>query len=154
MLNALTIMRLQPFHKGHKMIIDQMLKENKKVLLLIGSINKTDEKNPYSFEQRKEMIHQIYFDEIQKGKLIVKGIKDINNPPKWVSFVKQHMPFEADTYYCGIDQDGYLFKKEGFKIKHFNRNKHPISGTSIRKKIKLNDPSWKHDVPKEIHHLI
>jgi cytidyltransferase-like protein len=154
MANALTIMRLQPLHNGHKKIIDQMLKENKKVILLIGSIDKNDKKNPYSFEQRKEMVYQIYFKEIQENKLFVKGIKDINNPPKWASFVKQQLPFETSVYYCGSDQDGHLFEKEGFSIKLFNREELPISGTNIRKKIADGSLDWKNDVPCQIHHLI
>ena len=88
MTTALTIMRLQPFHNGHKKIIDTMLQENNQVILLIGSINKTDNKNPYSFEKRLKMVKKIYSDAIHSKKLIIKGIKDINNPPKWVDYVK------------------------------------------------------------------
>ena len=154
MPNALTVMRLQPFHNGHKKIINAMLKENEKVILLIGSMDLINDKNPYSFETRLKMIQTIYPDDILSKKLIVLGIKDINNPPKWVNHVKKHLPFNADIYYCGTDQDANLFKKEGFKIKQFERKDLPICGTNIRKKIKLNDPTWKQDVPKEIHHLI
>ena len=46
------------------------------------------------------------------------------------------------------------FKKKGIKIKQFDRNILPISGTLIRKKIQLHDLSWKQDVPKAIHSLI
>ena len=154
MTTALTIMRLQPLHNGHKKIIDTMLQENNQVILLIGSINKKDNKNPYSFEKRLKMVKKIYSDAIHSKKLIVRGIKDINNPPKWVDYVKDtvHCPF--DIYYCGNGQDGDLFQKKGIKIKQFDRNILPISGTLIRKKIQLHDLSWKQDVPKAIHSLI
>ena len=91
MTTALTIMRLQPFHNGHKKIIDTMLKENKKVILLIGSMDLNDNKNPYSFHTRKQMIESVYLAEIKSNKLIVQGIKDINNPPKWVDYVKKQL---------------------------------------------------------------
>ncbi|MBO7244364.1 MAG: adenylyltransferase/cytidyltransferase family protein [Alphaproteobacteria bacterium] len=154
MTTALTIMRLQPFHNGHKKIIDTMLKENKKVILLIGSMDLNDNKNPYSFHTRKQMIESVYLAEIKSNKLIVQGIKDINNPPKWVDYVKKQLPLEASIYYCGYGQDADLFKEKGFKVKQFSRQDLPISGTLIREKIKINDPSWKQDVPPEIHFLI
>ncbi len=154
MTTALTIMRLQPFHNGHKKIIDTMLKENEKVILLIGSMDSKDEKNPYSFEKRFQMVEKIYLNEMKNNRLFVRGIKDIHNPPKWVDFVKKHLPFKATKYYCGTGQDAALFKTKGFETKEFFREVLPISGTKIRNKIKEGDPSWKQDVPKEIHSLI
>lgn len=154
MKSALTIMRLQPLHNGHKKIIDTMLTENERIILLIGSMNAKDEKNPYSFETRVQMVKTIYQKEISEQKLIVKGIKDINNPPKWVDYVKKHLPFDVSTYYCGTGQDADLFKENNFKIKLFCRKNLPVSGTQIRNKIKTNDLSWKQDVPHSIHFLI
>ena len=101
MMIGFAVMRLQPLHKGHKKIIDLMLKENDKAILVIGSKDAQDE-NPYSFKERLKMVHQVYQKEIKKGKLLVLGINDIHNPPKWAQFIKTHLPLPATKYYCYI----------------------------------------------------
>ena len=68
MMIGFAVMRLQPLHKGHKKIIDLMLKENDKAILVIGSKDAQDEKNPYSFKERLKMVHQVYQKQIKKGK--------------------------------------------------------------------------------------
>lgn len=151
---GLTIMRLQPLHKGHQKIIDIMLDENKKVILMIGSIDVSDDKNPYSYEERLSMVQSVYGNEIKTKKLFIGGLKDIHNRPKWADYVTQQLPFRADNYYCGQEQDGELFQEKGYIIKSFNRNILPISGTQIRQKIKNGDISWQQDVSSKIHALI
>ncbi|MBQ8251250.1 MAG: adenylyltransferase/cytidyltransferase family protein [Alphaproteobacteria bacterium] len=148
------VMRLQPFHKGHQKIIDLMLKENDKAILIIGSKDAQNEKNPYSFKERLTMVQQVYKNQIKKGKLIVMGINDIHNPPKWAQYIKTHLPLPATKYYCGTGQDAPLFKKEGFSTIIVNRHELKISGTDIRTKIKNNDTSWQEDIPQQIHNLI
>ncbi len=148
------VMRLQPFHKGHQKIIDLMLKENDKAILIIGSKDAQNEKNPYSFKERLTMVQQVYKNQIKKGQLIVMGINDIHNPPKWAQYIKTHLPLPATKYYCGTGQDAPLFKKEGFSTIIVNRHELKISGTDIRIKIKNNDTSWQEDIPQQIHNLI
>ena len=45
--HAMFIGRYQPWHEGHRWLIDQALNEDKKVLLCIRDIE-PDEKNPWS----------------------------------------------------------------------------------------------------------
>lgn len=149
-----SVMRLQPFHKGHQKVIDKMLKENTIAVLFIGSKELINENNPYSFETRRKMVEDIYENQIKNNKLIVLGLDDIHNPPLWAAYVKKHLPLPATHYYCGTGQDASLFKREGFKTTKVNRNKLKISGTDIRQKLKKNDNSWKNDVPQKIHYLV
>lgn len=53
---ALFIGRWQPFHDGHKALIEKVLKEGQDVIIGIRNTPK-DEKNPYSAFQRHEMIY-------------------------------------------------------------------------------------------------
>lgn len=53
--------RFQPFHNGHKAVIDQALKQAKKVVVVIGSAYQPRSiKNPFTFEERVEMISAAY----------------------------------------------------------------------------------------------
>lgn len=47
---AMFIGRWQPWHEGHRWLIDQALTDNKKVLLCIRDV-KVDDKNPWSADQ-------------------------------------------------------------------------------------------------------
>jgi len=63
MTASLFIGRWQRFHAGHKALIDTVLKEGKKVIIAIRDTELSYE-NPYTFEQRKEMIEKIYGEEV------------------------------------------------------------------------------------------
>ncbi len=64
--------RFQPFHKGHKYLIEESLKLADKIIIGIGSANKSDEKNPWSWEERKKVIETFLQHE---G--LEKNVKDI-----------------------------------------------------------------------------
>lgn len=60
MTTGVMLTRAQPFHKGHMDVVNQILKENEKCLIIIGSANKKDTKrNPLSVEDRIRMIKQV-----------------------------------------------------------------------------------------------
>ncbi len=151
---GLTIMRMQPLHNIHQHIIDTMLVENDFVYIVIGSIDKKDARNPFSFAERKKMIEDLYPTEVANNKIGIIGLKDINNPPKWVDYVLQNLEVQPDVYYCGQDQDADLFLAKGIKVCQFNRSVKDISGTKIRNKIMNRDKSWLEEVPEQIHQII
>ena len=49
------IARLQPIHNGHLELIRQALNENDKVLLLVGSADKLNKRNPIPIQMRLDM---------------------------------------------------------------------------------------------------
>ena len=150
---GLAVMRLQPLHRGHLKVINTMLTNHPKAIIVIGSIENFDDKNPFTFKDRLKMLELVYPQEIKNNKLIIIGAKDIHNPPKWASYIKTLLPIEATCYYSGTGQDAHLFEKEGFKTIQINRDELNISGTMVRNKIKKNE-NWQKDVPTEIHELI
>lgn len=53
--------RFQPFHNGHKRVIDRALELADNVLVLVGSSNRSRSiRNPFTFEERKDMIERTY----------------------------------------------------------------------------------------------
>jgi len=75
---ALYIGRWQPFHLGHKYIIDQALKKNKNIAIAIRD-TEISEKNPYTVEQRLEMIKKVYEKQVQNGQMKIFPIVDIES---------------------------------------------------------------------------
>ncbi len=66
-MHSLFIGRWQPFHKGHKLMIDKVLAEGKPVVIAIRD-TVISEENPYTVEERKQMIRKVYG---KKVKIIV-----------------------------------------------------------------------------------
>lgn len=72
---ALFIGRWQPFHDGHKFLIDGALAKDEHVCIAIRN-TEISEKNPYTVEQRIEMIKRVYGDSVEI--IVIPDIKSIN----------------------------------------------------------------------------
>jgi len=72
---ALFIGRWQPFHNGHKYLIDQALGEGKHVCVAIRD-TEISEKNPFTVDERKEMIWRLYGDTVKT--IALPDIESIN----------------------------------------------------------------------------
>jgi len=122
---AMFIGRWQPFHDGHKWLINKKLSEGKSILIAVRDIE-PDEKNPFTTDQTIEMLRAVYVND----DVVVISIPDIEsvNYGRGVGYeINEHVPPE---------------------------NIHRISATSIREKIKNNDNSWKEIVDEKIHDLV
>ena len=91
---AMFIGRWQPWHPGHRWLIDQALKEDKKVLLCIRDMP-TDEKNPWSAIEVMMNLSNELLDLVEEGKLkimIIPNIESINIGRSVGYDVIEHIP--------------------------------------------------------------
>jgi phosphopantetheine adenylyltransferase len=75
---SMFIGRWQPWHKGHRWLIDQRLNQGKNVLILIRDVV-PDEKNPYNCLEVQKNINFELYDLINQGKVVVQIIPDIES---------------------------------------------------------------------------
>ncbi len=77
--------RFQPFHKGHERVVQRATLMSKNVLVLAGSAETASSiRNPFSFNERKEMINSVF------PEVIVEPINDYTyNDTKWVTEVQR-----------------------------------------------------------------
>lgn len=75
---SMFIGRWQPWHDGHKWLIDQRLNEGKNVLICIRDIE-PDDKNPYTSQEVENRITRELIDLIQEGRVKVIIIPDIES---------------------------------------------------------------------------
>jgi len=75
---AMFIGRWQPWHVGHRWLIDQALNEGKKVLLCIRDV-KPNEKNPWTAHEVLMNLAEVLIDLIQEGKVKIIIIPDIES---------------------------------------------------------------------------
>jgi cytidyltransferase-like protein len=70
--------RWQPWHAGHRWLIDQRLNQGKRVLICIRDVE-TDENNPYTPEEVLENVTKELNDLVSKGMVKVIIIPDIES---------------------------------------------------------------------------
>ena len=70
--------RYQPFHDGHKWLMNQCLEEGKNVLICVRDIE-PDEKNPFTSDQVYQNISNELGDLISDGKVKIIVIPDIES---------------------------------------------------------------------------
>ena len=70
--------RFQPFHGGHRWIVDEILDKGKNVLICIRDIE-PDDKNPYTSQEVENRITGLLIDLIQEGRVKVMIIPDIES---------------------------------------------------------------------------
>ena len=75
---SMFIGRWQPWHDGHRWLINQRLNEGKNVLICIREVSQ-DDKNPYNPEEVKKNIENELSDLIYENKVKVIIIPDIES---------------------------------------------------------------------------
>jgi len=75
---SMFIGRWQPWHKGHRWLIDQRLNENKNVLICIREVS-LDDKNPYNPEDVKVNIENELSELIREERVRVIIIPDVES---------------------------------------------------------------------------
>lgn len=91
---AMFIGRWQPWHPGHRWLIDQALDEGKKVLLCIRDVPVSD-KNPWTAQEILMNLSTELKDLVEEGKLSIMKIPDIEsiNIGRGVGYdVIEHVP--------------------------------------------------------------
>ena len=174
--HGLAVMRCQPFHNGHKRIIDQMLTECERVTLVLGSIDKRDKRNPFPFHDRKKMVKNTYTisDERMDAwtqQIVVLGVPDISDDLGWATYVLRSVEdhwvdncggeekdyLKPDAYYTGSEFDARWYRDSGMKIniiERIDKAYQITSATIIRDLCEYGDDRWKQFVPESAHTLV
>jgi len=75
---SMFIGRWQPWHNGHRWLIDQRLNEGKNVLICVREVSK-DDKNPYDPKEVKKKIEKELQDLVSSNRVKVIIIPDIES---------------------------------------------------------------------------
>jgi len=146
-MNGLLIGRFQPFHLGHLEALQFALSKVDKLWLGLGSSNKPMEKtNPFTVEERKQMILSSIDDSI-KNKISIYSIPDLDNHVKWIENIDTIVP-DYQIVFSNDPMTEHLYSKRNVKvmtIPFFKRDQ--LSGTRLRDLIK-SDQKWDDLVPE------
>lgn len=151
--------RFQPFHKGHLHIIEQMMKDCRKVVVVIGSANKGNtERNPLTYLERKTIIDKAIRDLGYHYRVNVVGIddrKDISNDSSWGEYVKEQLllqGIEFDVIYEGYELERvYWYSTLNIPVIWLDRV-FDISATKVREALKQNNRGlYERYMPESLH---
>lgn len=143
---AVFLGRFAPFHKGHSVLLDIMIK-NKGVsncLIMIGSSNTLNERTPYTYEQRAEMIKAIYPEikimPLPDGKAGLVYFDGSTNDIWLDNIEKVQQDLNSDFVFYGGSKEDLLVLSERFKtVVLFDRSKNKAAATNVRKALMEND---------------
>lgn len=125
MKRAMFIGRWQPFHSGHKWLIDQKLDEGTPVLICVRDIP-PNEDNPFTTRQTIHMIETVYSD----SDVVVMSIPDI----------------ESVNYGRGVGYEITEHKPP--------KDLSGVSSTQIREQIGEDESEWKEHVDPKIQGIV
>ena len=146
-MNGLLIGRFQPFHLGHLEALRFALSKVENLWVGLGSSNKPAEKNnPFSAEERKEMILSS-IDNSMKEKISIYFIPDLDNHVKWIEKIDTIVP-KFDIVFSNDELTNHLYSKRDVQvIKIPFHERDVLSGTNIRDLI-ISDQKWTNLVPE------
>ena len=133
------IRRFQPFHLAHKETVDIALRQSQQVILALGSAqNERNIKNPFSAQEREQMILSNYNEADQKRIKFVHVI-DVYNDVKWVKLVTTLIEsMISPTDQVGLighlkDESSYYLQLfPNWKMVELESLKNAISATPLR----------------------
>lgn len=131
--------RFQPFHNGHKAIVDKMLEECEQVLIVVSSSDKKGIfRNPFPSWERAMMIKEVYPDE-RVDCFLLPDRATIANDCAWGDYVintLQSYGYDPDAIYQGYESERCTwYDNWDVAIENISRLEIPVSATLVRAAI-------------------
>lgn len=132
--------RFEPLHIGHCDVITSALKQSKRLILLVGSAHQPRTiKNPWTFEERREMIARFADDMNIADRIVVLPLRDYSSDQLWAAEVQNLVdgvvPFNASVALIGHSKDASSYYLNMFP--QWSRVEHDmsihVSATDLRK---------------------
>lgn len=150
---VLYIGKFQPFHLGHKSVVERLAERHSELIIVIGGADSSyTEKNPFTSGERIQMIKETV--DVDFENVYIIPIIDIEDNILWPEHVTKYTP-EFDIIYSNNPLVKKLFSDAGYnvnKIEMVNRNKY--TGTNARESMKNSTEKWKDLVSVEVKELI
>lgn len=146
---CLFVGRFQPFHKGHLLVLQGMVKVCGKVNIVIGSSDaKREADNPFSAEERKEMIQRALQEEdiIPTYDINLVELPDQATDEAWTKACLELVGPVAAVW-TGNEATKNCFEKEGVTVKVIKEIPR-VSATEVRDRMRAGK-DWEELVPEE-----
>lgn len=159
--------RFQPVHEGHLALIKKACSENDKVLLLVGSCDKLNARNPIPGNYRIEMLNEALKVNKLLDRCIVRPFEDLtsegDNSIEWGFYLFAKVVNEIkDSAFTMYYSDGFeiittwfpgTILKNHISLVLMARGQveKGVSATQVRQAILSDDPELKNLVPLSVY---
>lgn len=147
--------RFQPIHKGHVELIKKASSENDKVILLVGSADKLDERNPIPIKTRMNLVRESLIEsKLDKTNISIYPLNDLTNESdnsyEWGFYIyAKVVRLTGSSDFTMYYSDGYeiittwfpkFLLREYVSLSLISRGNtsHGVSATQVRDHIVLN----------------
>lgn len=169
---GLMVGRFQPLHRGHLKSINRIIEDCETAIICLGSAQKSrEEHDPYTVEERMQMLRNVYADRI---KIVPLNDLGASRPEEWTNYIFEKISklgmAAPNDYYTGSEADArwylHTFHLKGvssaslnvchMKLLHLiDRAMNPVPpATDIRTYLSLRTDEWKQWVPRVNHDLV
>jgi nicotinamide-nucleotide adenylyltransferase len=152
MTRGFYIGRFQPFHNGHRAMVDHIVDEVDELVFGIGSADISHTvRNPFTAGERIMMVTKAV-EGVDLPTYVVP-IEDIDRNAVWVSHIRSMSP-QFDVAYSNNPLVVQLFEEAGIEVRQspmFDRER--LEGTDIRERM-LDGDSWADRVPDVVVDVI
>jgi len=137
--------RFEPFHHGHRAVIERALTLAERVIVLVGSANKPrTHRNPWNAHEREVMIRESFPE--SRDRILIHPLRDhLYNETQWVTDV-QRIVHTASGGSQKIGLIGYSKDRTSYYLKSFPQwklveapNVEGVSATELRHSLFLMD---------------
>ena len=137
--------RFQPFHKGHAILLNAALELGPTIIAIGSSEAEPSLNNPWSAEERKQMISSWL-----KGRdADIVLIPDINDPPNWVEHAKSY--HGEGTLVTSDKSTKELYEAAGFPVTWVDlMNRESYEGWRVRVTLKMLSTVYEVDAQREV----
>ena len=152
-MDGLLIGRFQPFHLGHLDAVLFGLSRAENLFICIGSSNKSNEKkNPFSAEERREMIISS-IEPSMADRLKIFDVPDVGDHEKWTFEIDKIVP-NYDIIFSNDEFTKTLFEKREMNVVPVVlKDREKFSGTNVRELI-AGDKNWQDLVPQGTRNVL
>jgi len=140
--------RFQPFHHGHRQLVEEVATEVDELVVGIGSADASHTvRNPFTAGERTMMITGVLADVDVRHYVV--PLEDIDRNAVWVSHVESMCP-PFDVVYSNNPLVIRLFEEANYEVRDpqlIDRGR--LRGTTIRERIVASEP-WQDRVPDAV----
>ena len=146
-MDGLLIGRFQPFHLGHLDALRFALSRADRLWVGLGSSNrKVERDNPFTAQEREEMILSSIDDSVRK-RIAVYPIPDLDNHVRWIESIDSIVP-KFDVVFSNDQLTEHLYSRRSVSVLPIPfLNREVLSGTNIRGMI-AKGQGWEELVPE------
>ena len=150
MKTGVFIGRFQPFHKGHFEAVKYALKQVDRLVIVVGSAQKSHEpNNPFTAGERVEMIWRTLKRSKLLNKVLIIPVPDVENHNLWVPLVSSLVPHYS-VVFSNDPLTLELFRERGVDAREVPlKNRKVYMATEIRRRI-VSGEKWEDLVPEEV----